>query len=187
MISTDSASYFLKRSMLNSFVGTLTQARMGVGRVINITSPFNFNKLVSDLDIHANTPESGDCKDSKFIYPASGHIMTGNLKIISDSRIRYIVSKGPKYRFPSRIDFKKCREEIASALNDFGNRWCKREYVEPDALKGWKVSIFKIVDQRIKFYSQNTNLLLPKPKSTFRHLKQGVQDFHRKYVLVPAD
>ena len=42
--------------------------------------------------------------------------MTGNLKIISDSRIRYIVSKGSKYRFPSRIDFKKCREEIASAL-----------------------------------------------------------------------
>ena len=113
--------------------------------------------------------------------------MTGNLKTISDSRIRYIVSKGPKYRFPSRIDSKKCREEIASALNDFGNRWCKREYVEPDALKEWKVSIFKIVDQRIKFYSQNTNLLPPKPKSTFRHLKQGIQDFHRKCVLVPAD
>ena len=27
---------------------------------------------------------------------------------------------------------------------------------------------------------QNTNLLPPKPKSTFRHLKQGIQDFHRK-------
>ena len=24
-------------------------------------------------------------------------------------------------------------------------------------------------------------------KSTFRHLKQGIQDFHGKYVLVPAD
>ena len=46
--------------------------------------------------------------------------MTGNLKIISDSRIRYIVTKGPNYRFPSRIDFKKCRGKIASALNDFG-------------------------------------------------------------------
>ena len=103
--------------------------------------------------------------------------MTENLKIISDSRIRYIVSKGPKYRFPSRINFKTCREEVASALNDFGNRWCKREYVEPDALKEWKVSIFKIVDQRIKFYSQNTNLLPPKPKSTFRHLKQGIRTF----------
>ena len=35
--------------------------------------------------------------------------------------------------------------------------------------------------------SQNTNLLPPKPKSSFRHLKQGIQEFHRKYVLVPAD
>ena len=60
---------------------------------------FNFNKLVSDLDIHANTPESWDCKDSKFIIPAAGHILTGNLKIISDSRTRYIVSKGPKTGF----------------------------------------------------------------------------------------
>ena len=36
-------------------------------------------------------------------------------------------------------------------------------------------------------YSQNTNLLPPKPKSSFRHLKQSIQEFHRKYVLVPAD
>ena len=43
------------------------------------------------------------------------------------------------------------------------------------------------MDKRIKFYSQNTNLLPPKPKSSFRHLKQGIQEFHRKYVLDPAD
>ena len=29
--------------------------------------------------------------------------------------------------------------------------------------------------------------LPPKPKSSFRHLKQGIQEFHRKFVLVPAD
>ena len=43
------------------------------------------------------------------------------------------------------------------------------------------------MDKRIKFHSQNTNLLPPEPKSSFRHLKQGIQEFHRKYVLVPAD
>ena len=26
-----------------------------------------------------------------------------------------------------------------------------------------------------------------KPKSSFRHVKQGIQEFHRMYVLVPAD
>ena len=62
------------------------------------------------------------------------------------------------------------------------------ENVEPDALKDWKISSFKIIDTCtcISFYSRNT-LLPPKPKSSFRHLKRGIQDFHMKYVLVPAD
>ena len=89
------------------------------------------------------------------------------------------------------INQEKCKYnfnfQIASALNDFGNRWCKRENVECNAMKEWKLSIFNFVDKRIKFYSQNTNLLPPKPKSSFRHSKQGNQEFHRKYVLVPAD
>ena len=64
---------------------------------------------------------------------------------------------------------------------------CKWENVEPDALKEWKTNIFKIIDTRISFYSRNTHLLPPKPKSSFRHLKRGIQDFHMNYVLVPAD
>ena len=58
-----------------------------------------------------------------------------NYFILPDSRIRNIVSKGPKYRFPSQIDFNRCREKIASALNNFGNQWCKRESVECNAMK----------------------------------------------------
>ena len=49
------------------------------------------------------------------------------------------------------------------------------------------MNIFKVIDKRINFYSENTNLLPPKPKSTFRPLKLGIQEFHGKYVLVPAD
>ena len=82
----------------------------------------------------------------------------------------------------------KCRREIAaSSLNDFSNRWCKRENVEPDALKERKIYIFRIIDIRISFYSRNTHILPLKPKSSFRHLKRGIQAFHMNYVLVPAD
>ena len=59
--------------------------------------------------------------------------------------------------------------------------------VEPDALNEWKINILKIIDTRISFYSRNTHLLTPKPKSSFRHLTRGIQDFHMNYVLVPAD
>ena len=51
------------------------------------------------------------------------------------------------------------------------------------------MNIFKItidIDTRISFYSHNTHLLPPKPKTSFRHLKRGIHDFHMNYVLVPA-
>ena len=44
-----------------------------------------------------------------------------------------------------------------------------------------------MIDTRISFNSRNTHRLPPKPKSSFRHLKRGIQDFHIYYVLVPAD
>ena len=62
-------------------------------------------------------------------------MITGNLNVIPDARGRNIISQGPKYRFPSNIEFPKCRREIAASFNDWSNRWCKRENVEPDALK----------------------------------------------------
>ena len=37
------------------------------------------------------------------------------------------------------------------------------------------------------FYSNNFELFPAKPKLSFRYLKQGIQEFHRKYVLAPAD
>ena len=62
-----------------------------------------------------------------------------------------IFFKGPKYRFPSNIDFPKCSIEVAASLNDFSDRWYRRKNVEYDALKEWKINIFKIIDTRISF------------------------------------
>ena len=59
--------------------------------------------------------------------------------------------------------------------------------MECDALKDGKLNMFKIIDWRFSFYSQNTNMLLRKPKISYRYMKLGIQEFHRMYVLVPAD
>ena len=86
-----------------------------------------------------------------------------------------------------QIDFQKCRQKIAGCLNEFCYHWCKREHVESDGLKDWKLYIFKIIDRRISFYSQNTNMLPRKPKISYRYLKSGIEEIQREYVLVPAD
>ena len=88
-------------------------------------------------------------------------MITGNLNVIPGARVRNIISKGPKYIFPSNIDFSKCHREIAASLNDFSNRWCKRYNLKPDALKVWQTNIFKIIDAPISFYARNTHFLPP--------------------------
>ena len=59
--------------------------------------------------------------------------------------------------------------------------------MECDALKDWNLNIFQILDRRISFYFQNTNMLPRKPKISYCYLTSGIQKFLRKYVLVPAD
>ena len=48
------------------------------------------------------------------------------------------------------IDFKSCREEIAGALQEFCNRWCKREHVESNALNSWKLTNF--INMMVEFH-----------------------------------
>ena len=45
----------------------------------------------------------------------------------------------------------------------------------------------KISAQIIYHFTLVIHIFPPKPKSSFRHLKRGIQDFHINYVLVPAD
>ena len=52
---------------------------------------FNYKKLVTELDIENSIPDSCDCKDSKYCYQPAGHIVTGDLTIITVSRIRSII------------------------------------------------------------------------------------------------
>ena len=47
---------------------------------LDISWKFHFNKSIEFIDL-----PSLDCEDSKFCYQPAGHIVTGNLKIITDS------------------------------------------------------------------------------------------------------
>ena len=88
--------------------------------------------------------------------------------------------------FPSPIDFAKCHEVIAGALQEFCNRWCKQVYIEFNTFNSTKLNMFKINDKK-SFYCKNLDLRTTKSNSTLIHLNKGAHEFHRKFVLAPAD
>ena len=90
--------------------------------------------------------------------------------------------------FPSLIDFAKCREEIAGhgALQEFLNRWFRQVYIESNTFNSTKLNMFNIIDKK-SFYCKNLGLLTTKSNFTLIHLNKGAHEFHRKFVLAPAD
>ena len=85
------------------------------------------------------------------------------------------------------IDFQKCREKLQHLLMNIVIVGVSESMLSVILLKDWKLNSFRIIDRRISFYSQNTNMLPHKPKINYRYLKSCFEEFHRKFVLVPAD
>ena len=74
---------------------------------------FNYKATVNSLNCHewTSSNNSCDCKTSIFCDPHHGHIMTGNLQIIKNSRLRSLLTKGPKYREKERINWDKVQSK----------------------------------------------------------------------------
>ena len=91
------------------------------------------------------------CQNSNYLYSPAGHAITGNLNVIPDSRVRYIISKSPKYRFPSNIDFPKCRREIAASLQTSVIVGVIEKILNLMPRRNGKLTFIKIIDTRISF------------------------------------
>ena len=89
---------------------------------------FNNKKFVLHLNIDQflKDPNSIKCccnkYDNSFINNHYGHIITGNLNIVNNERLRQLVSKGPKYQEPKQICFGEAREEIQTGIDQFIER-----------------------------------------------------------------
>ena len=83
------------------------------------------------------------------MYLAAGHIIPGNLKIISDSRIHSIIAKGPKNWFPEQIDFQKCRKKLQHLFMNF-------------VVVGVSESLLSVMLSRIQNYRSTYFLLFSK-------------------------
>ena len=80
---------------------------------------FNYNDFVSTLDVEGliNNTNSLPCKceNSPFADPHHQHIITGDLRIIHNGKLRKLLSKGPKFREKVGIDFHKAKKCIRSS------------------------------------------------------------------------
>ena len=93
---------------------------------------FNFAPALSNLNVseYFSNPQTCQCKESKLCYEPHGHVITGDLKVIENAKLRELVGKGPKYRKPNRVNWEATEtmfsESIDPLMQKFGpkeNKW----------------------------------------------------------------
>ena len=149
---------------------------------------FNFSSTFSNLDItnYLSNPQHCQCNTSKFCYEPHSHVITGNLMVIENIKLRELVAKGPKYREPNKINWQSTETMISNSIDLYTEQWSKREQIDLKYLSEWKDQIKELVVERIS--SLKEKIRSPKQKIlSDRDVKDTLRRLHDDFVLVPAD
>ena len=144
---------------------------------------FNFAPALSNLNVseYLSNPQTCQCKESKFCYEPQGYVITGDLRVIENARLRERVAKGSKYREPSRVNCKATETTFLESINLYAKNWSKREQVELKYLSQWKDQLKELVADRISNWKGHIKSskckVLDQPD-----VKDILQKLHANYV-----
>jgi hypothetical protein len=125
---------------------------------------FNYKDVVLDLKPTewCATNQSCDCSKSPFMDPSHGHVMTGNLNVVANRKLRVLLSKGPSYREANNIDWGKVYICIKNGVSDYVKTWCNKESVDVRVLSEWKQRL--LLEVRSRNYDFEKTTILSKTK-----------------------
>ena len=165
--------------------------------VYNLTSPiyhkiFNFRSFLKEVNVDEiltnfdNLP--CDCENSPFKDNYHGHIVTGDLRIIKNNKLRKIICKGPKFRETKPISFEYAKNNISNGLNDCIRSWCDKKGIPEESLTEWKNTVMEEITDRIRDL-ESTSILHKQSFTSLNNMvvKQALNDLHDNYVCTPID
>ena len=152
----------------------------------------NYKDTVSNIDINDKETygtglHSCNCSSSEFVDQHHAHVLTGDLRIIENVHLRQLIQKGPNYREPKPVNWKKCRDTVQSGLDTCAEKMVHGKDIPAEHMNPWKNEILKKVDAKIQ-----TLKLRVRPKKTKQVLKRPdvveyLKQLHKTYVFVPID
>ena len=139
-----------------------------------------------DFNSITQNPLPCTCPGSVFLYAPCGHIVTGDLSIVQNDKLRDLLRKGPKFREPVSFSWHQNFDIIMDGCKAYARQWAKKEDVELDTLSEWIKSIGEVVKRRIRRLKHSVNT---RSESICRDpdVVRELSRLHENFVIVPAD
>ena len=143
-------------------------------------------EIDEDISIIQNLP-SCECSSSPFCDPHHNHIVTGDLRIIENQKLRKLFSKGPNYREAKPFNLKKCKESILISLDETIIKLTEKYKLNNNLFTNWRNLILSKIDARITVLRNKTKPQTTKPVLKDPTVKAYLDNLHKNFVIVPID
>ena len=125
-------------------------------KILNYKDAVNSVQIEVDEDVSVvhNLP-SCDCSSSPFSDPYHKHIVTGDLRIIENQKLRWLFSKGPNYREAKPFNLKKCKDSVKTSLDETILKLAEKYRLDIALFTNWRNHILSKIDTRITTLRSN--------------------------------
>ena len=157
-------------------------------KILNYRETVSSLNVIVDEDVSfvQNLPTC-DCSNSTFCDPHHKHIVSGDLRIVSNPKLRKLLSKGPNYREPKTLNYSKCKQAIESAISSSIVSLAEKYQLTPAEFSSWKNKILELVDKRLRILKSKRVPSATKPSLQDEEVQTALKDLHDKFVVVPID
>ena len=152
----------------------------------------NYKDTVKNIDINDKETygtglHSCNCSSSDFVDQHHAHVLTGDLRIIENAHLRQLIQKGPNYREPKPVNWKKCRNTVQSGLDTCVDKMVVGKEIPVEEMNSWKNEILKKVDEKIRTLKLRVPYKKCKQVLKRPDVVEYLKELHKSYVLVPID
>ena len=155
---------------------------------------FNYSSFLKVLDIDSLKDivhKDCSCKTSPFCYSPHNHILTGDLSIIINPKLRALslMQYGTKYREAFYQSSDNITTSFNTSVDNFVNKICKKYYIKNELLKEWIYNVQRIFAKRVEFlleakphlFKEHVSIL--KDKDIINYIEQ----LHKDFVICSID
>lgn len=151
---------------------------------------FNYNKFVKSIDVDQALADDSrfpcSCHDSEFKDNFHDHIITGDLGIVQNAKLRNLLSKGPKYREPIPINFPDAKDAIITGMKECVSKWCDKHALDNIIMAPYMDAINSLLDSRIELLEQQEHPTIYNIFDDFQ-VRNNLKRLQDKFVIVPID
>ena len=152
---------------------------------------FNHKKTIQELDVDAFLADPSifpcSCNDSPFKDNHHGHIISGDLRIVENNKLRKLLTKGPKFRESEPICWCSVKECVLTGVNESIKKWSDSLGLQMSLFSDWKCKVSECLNDKIDSLKSRIRPRVGAKALNDNSVKNYLNSLQERFVMVPID